>query len=1320
MAYPQQGPGPSTYYQQSPPPQPQQSQPPQHSPQAQAQLQSPPPQHSPQGQHHHIYGTHSPGPRPIQNYYQYPPPGPPPHQYMGSYPPQGSPSRGRGGRDYGGRGGAHHYHHHQQQHHAQHQHPPPHHQPHYSPYSPHHVTLPHPQHPHALPPHHAQQHAQHVQSYSPQPQKYSSGPTFYPSPSAPVFTPSWQTQQAMMSPLPKQLSMPPPQPPALVAGYSNYYEPPQPLSSGVPSPVPVVQSVEQPAIPIPIPPVCEDLKTDPTLPTPEPSTLPTSVSGTETLPSLSLAVPSTSTATSSPALSPSAPSFFPSGSSPLSVSVSATPAPPVDVKLPESEPPLEVQHAAASTTPTPQEPQEQKIVAPATSTSSYARMGSIATEPTANTPTSTSVVFIAQAFSSSSPRTSPALTFSALPNGVSSTSPTYDTITIPIPASSSSISSFPSSSSISTSTLPTSQSSSTSASTTLPDVPLPPSLPHQPNPILQWAIWARRPYDPANAPGIIISPRARPPMEVVQAAMGGKGPGVGEGVGVGGPKVKDREGAVDGEEKDKAEKKPEEKVAVSADASFSTSTSTSTSSAASVADAETTVPCSPASSHTSVDASVVAAVVDDASKPTSGEKESAKAKDLKEKSESSTPKASSNTDGPTPAAPAGSATLDAKSSLSTSATTEKESASEQSKEGNTLIPAAATSTITPATMTKAATTETATPATTTPGTPAQSDALQLPSTPTTSTTAAVPAAATPPVKKSWASLLRPATSSPSTPGASGSGSPSGAETAKRSALPVSNVVGFSIPATALAGTVPNASPAPAVPVAGAAIGITGARRADLITLLTTGPPSPVPPPHSASTGGPINFAAAAASANAAQTYAKQIEAAMGATLKVRPRGLVNSGNMCFANSVLQVMVYCPPFHRLFGELGRVFRGLDGEKGNGKEKGRETPLVDATIEFLREFVEDKKVKGVNGNGNANGSANGNTLASAFAFASASGSGRGKGKEKDISMGEPERNEDDWDGESFLPTGIYDAMKAKKRFDGMRGGHQEDAEEFFGFYLDTLEEELLGLLHAINPPPQPTTATRQVNGVEEKEEAAPPEEDGWLEVGKRNRMVHTRTIKVTESPITRIFGGKFRSTLRAPGQKDSVVVEDWRSLRLDIQRDQIHTIQDALSYISYPQPVQVTQGSRTIEAQQQVLIEALPPILVLHIKRFCYDTAVGGVVKVGKQIAFGPELEIGADVMVPAAKKSQPVKYKLFGALYHHGLSASGGHYTLDVLHPNRYPTTSSNASAPGKQQLREGWVRIDDNLVSDVRPDDVFGSLEKDESKCAYLLFYRRI
>jgi len=297
------------------------------------------------------------------------------------------------------------------------------------------------------------------------------------------------------------------------------------------------------------------------------------------------------------------------------------------------------------------------------------------------------------------------------------------------------------------------------------------------------------------------------------------------------------------------------------------------------------------------------------------------------------------------------------------------------------------------------------------------------------------------------------------------------------------------------------------------------------------------------------------------------------------------------------------------------------------------------------------------------------------------------------------------ESFMPTYVHDALKEKKRFDHMRGGHQEDAEEFLGFYLDTLEEELLTLSSSLNPQaPAPQNGSAATNNTQ----------DGWLEVGKRNRTVHTRTTKTVDSPITRIFGGKFRSTLRVPHQKDSVIEEDWRSLRLDIQRDTIHTIKDALVHISSPEPVQFTSVTRPgaiLDASKQVHIESLPPILILHLKRFLYDANKGGVAKVGKQVTFTPELDLGPDVMAPS-RKVHGARYRLFGAVYHHGLSASGGHYTLDVLHPNIDMTAS-----PAKP--REGWIRIDDELVSDVRPDDVFSPAEKDD-RCAYLLFYRRV
>ncbi|KAI5124370.1 hypothetical protein M0805_008973 [Coniferiporia weirii] len=449
----------------------------------------------------------------------------------------------------------------------------------------------------------------------------------------------------------------------------------------------------------------------------------------------------------------------------------------------------------------------------------------------------------------------------------------------------------------------------------------------------------------------------------------------------------------------------------------------------------------------------------------------------------------------------------------------------------------------------------------------------------------------PSIKKSWASLLRPDGSSNS-----------------RASLPMSSVIGFSVPAIGVELPLSSNTNSSAI-------------HSGLLRLLTNGP-------------------------NVGDSNPQIV-----------PRGLVNTGNMCFANAVLQTLVYTPPFFRLFTELGVHIPGT-GTKSM-KWNGKTTPLVDATVDFLKEF-----------------------------------------KPKTKSTSKDRYEEDEFEGiDSFIPTYVYDAMKEKSRFDNMGGGQQEDAEEFFGFFLDTIEEELLSISNSLTQSPK-----LQAQGLDSVD-------DEWLEVGKKNKAVVTRTVKSVDSPMTRIFGGKFRSTLKVPGQRDSVMVEDWRSLQLDIQREQVNSIEDALRYISHPQQVQVssvTKGGAPVDAIQQVFVEALPQILVLHLKRFLYDTNLKDVVKLHKQVAFGPELEIPLDAISVGRRNPHPDKYKLFAVLYHHGKSAAGGHYTLDVLHPNR----NSNLNA----KLREGWIRIDDELVSDLQEQDVFGS----ERDCAYLLFYRRV
>ena len=186
---------------------------------------------------------------------------------------------------------------------------------------------------------------------------------------------------------------------------------------------------------------------------------------------------------------------------------------------------------------------------------------------------------------------------------------------------------------------------------------------------------------------------------------------------------------------------------------------------------------------------------------------------------------------------------------------------------------------------------------------------------------------------------------------------------------------------------------------------------------------------------------------------------------------MNSGNMCYANSVLQLLVYCTPFQRLFTELGKVLSGsavtgsstsssgsdslvngsrpstsssgststptINGLNGRDKEKDKEavgmTPLVDATVEFLREFMDDKKTK------SKTKKQVHSKKGSVIVNGTGSGVGSGvtsKGKEKETSLSDGVVDDDsggevDWEAcDSFLPTYVYDAMKLKKRFDHMR--------------------------------------------------------------------------------------------------------------------------------------------------------------------------------------------------------------------------------------------------------------------------------------------------
>ncbi|KAB8356396.1 hypothetical protein FH972_023979 [Carpinus fangiana] len=372
---------------------------------------------------------------------------------------------------------------------------------------------------------------------------------------------------------------------------------------------------------------------------------------------------------------------------------------------------------------------------------------------------------------------------------------------------------------------------------------------------------------------------------------------------------------------------------------------------------------------------------------------------------------------------------------------------------------------------------------------------------------------------------------------------------------------------------------------------------------------------------------------------------------LEPRGLVNTGNMCYMNSILQVLVFCKPFYEFLDQVGK--RAVHSFKSD-------TPLIEAMIMFMREFS---------------------------VIDSAASVDQLRLRLKD--------NELEKYGESFIPEYVYDVIKTLPRFASMRRGHQQDAEEFLGFLLEGLHDECAHVMKKAAPKP-----TEVDNESTISEDATT---DGWLEVGPKQKASVTQESGsvATESPITKIFGGKLRSELRVSGLKNSVTLEPYQPLQLDIGSPEISNITQALKAITNPETIRGEfRSSRgpVNAATKQVFIETLPPVLILHLKRFQYDNT-GGTQKIWKKIGYPLELEIPKEVLPPNSRAKlslQPggiPKYRLAGVVYHHGKNASGGHYTADLR----------------RQEGRE-WIRIDDTVIRRVRSEDVAGEGGEEDPK----------
>uniref|UniRef100_A0A8C8HK80 Ubiquitin carboxyl-terminal hydrolase n=1 Tax=Oncorhynchus tshawytscha TaxID=74940 RepID=A0A8C8HK80_ONCTS len=387
-------------------------------------------------------------------------------------------------------------------------------------------------------------------------------------------------------------------------------------------------------------------------------------------------------------------------------------------------------------------------------------------------------------------------------------------------------------------------------------------------------------------------------------------------------------------------------------------------------------------------------------------------------------------------------------------------------------------------------------------------------------------------------------------------------------------------------------------------------------------------------------------------------------VSLQPRGLINRGNWCYINATLQALIACPPMYHLLKSIPLF--------NDTQRPCTSTPMMDNFVRLVNEF-------------------NNMPVPS-----KAKQQAAGEKMIKDIRPGAP-----------FEPNYIYRLLTLIKSSLSEKG-RQEDAEEYLGFTLNGLHEEMLALKKLFSPqeekaptPNGPESQSGVDDDVADKEEGS---EDEWEQVGPRNKTSITRQADFVRTPITDIFGGHIRSVVYQQNSKESATLQPFFTLQLDIQSEKIRTVQEALETLVARESVQgyTTKTKQEIEISRRVTLEELPPVLVLHLKRFVFEKT-GGCQKLIKNIDYPVDLEISKDLLSSGVRskifKGQRT-YRLFAVVYHHGNSATGGHYTTDVFHIGL-----------------NGWLRIDDQSVKVINQYQV---VKQTAERTAYLLYYRRV
>ncbi|XP_019520334.1 PREDICTED: ubiquitin carboxyl-terminal hydrolase 8 isoform X1 [Hipposideros armiger] len=248
------------------------------------------------------------------------------------------------------------------------------------------------------------------------------------------------------------------------------------------------------------------------------------------------------------------------------------------------------------------------------------------------------------------------------------------------------------------------------------------------------------------------------------------------------------------------------------------------------------------------------------------------------------------------------------------------------------------------------------------------------------------------------------------------------------------------------------------------------------------------------------------------------------------------------------------------------------------------------------------------------------------------------------------------------------------DQFAGYSQQDSQELLLFLMDGLHEDL----------------NKADNRKRHKEE-----NNDHLDDSTAAEHAWQKHMQLNESIIVTLFQGQFKSTVQClTCHRKSRTFEAFMYLSLPLASTSKCTLQDCLRLFSKEE--KLTDNNRFYcshcrarrDSLKKIEIWKLPPMLLVHLKRFSYD----GRWKQKLQTSVDFPLENLDLSQYVIGSKNNLKKYNLFSVSNHYG-GLDGGHYT-----------------AYCKNAARQRWFKFDDHEVSDISVSSV-------KSSAAYILFY---